>query len=659
MLFLLTVLAVTAAASSWEDQFRSLVSVARMVENEQIYTSFPHRVGTPEDKQTALFTLERFQEALGTEAAFLDQHRALTTVPITSSVTMTHPLPYKCQIKEDVLPSDPVTGDDRILLPSVAYSRSGSVTANLVYVNYGSIEDYQALPNVSIVRNSIALIRYGKLHRGIKVRLAEQYGAVGVILYSDPADDGFVRGPVYPEGPWRPPFSVQRGSCQFISICPGDPSTIECGGDVALHTPSIPVQPLGYGDAVHLLQNMGGPAAPPSFQGGFANNFTYTLGGDGSNQVQLVVEANWTNVDLWNVCVDIPGRLSSKKHVLLGNHHDAWTFGGSDPNSGSSVFLEVVRVFGELFRLGWMPDYRIRVCSWDGEESGLLGSTKYVLENANDIHQNLIAYLNTDVGVAGTKVDGSSSPSLASLVASVMSKVTDPATNQTLSEVYDARPFPLGQLAPLGSGSDFTSFWAYLGVPALDWGFRSEFTNAPYHSAYDDYEWMNKFGSFNGTYDYYVVLARLVGSLAMTLSERGTSLNVSDTAVAFSNYVDMFEQLVSNSSLPGVQTESLKAVAQKFSAVVSSTQITPDQSIYLDRQMQFAPGLPQRPFYKNLMAAPGRDNGYEPMILPGAWQAILDGNVTEANVQIANLIQVVSDGISYLSASPADDRIHT
>ncbi len=416
VVFALLFLGSCFAVVGWDEQFRSLVSIARMKENEQLYTAFPHRVGSEvlllftefhslfsslkEDRQTALFTLQRFAESQVGGEAFLDHHRALTTIPLNSSVRMVSPVPYECQIKENVLPNDPSTGDDRIVWPSVAYSRSGTVTAPLVYVNYGSVEDYRAMPNASLVKGAIALIRYGKLHRGIKVRLAEMHGAVGVILYSDPAEDGFVRGPVFPDGPWRPPFSVQRGSCEFTSLCPGDPSTSECGGSVEDHTPSVPVQPLGYGDAYHLLKHLGGATAPSSFQGGFAQNFTYTLGG--ANLVQLQVNVNWTMVDLWNVCVDIPGKSASNKHVLLGNHHDAWTFGASDPNSGSSVFLEVVRVFGLLKKMGWVPDYRIRVCSWDGEESGLLGSTKYVLENAGDIQLNTIAYLNTDVGVAGT-----------------------------------------------------------------------------------------------------------------------------------------------------------------------------------------------------------------------------------------------------------------
>ena len=276
-----------------------------MKEDLQILTAVPHRVGTEEDKKTAEFILGRYNASFPNRA-FIDHHTALITKPISSSVQMLQPVRYDCRIKEPFYPSDPLTGDDRIVWPSVGYSRPGTVHAPGVYVNFGSIEDYNSLPNPAIVNGSIAIIRYGNLHRGVKVRLAQERGAVGVILYSDPEQDGFSRGPVYPEGPWRPPFAIQRGSCQDIARCPGDPSTPECGGTVADHTPSVPVQPLGYGDAQHLLRNLGGDPAPAAFQGGL--NFTYTLGG-AVNVIQLNVSVDWDPaVDIYNVCVDIPGK---------------------------------------------------------------------------------------------------------------------------------------------------------------------------------------------------------------------------------------------------------------------------------------------------------------------------------------------------------------
>ncbi len=206
----------------------------------------------------------------------------------------------------------------------------------------------------------------------------------------------------------------------------------------------------------------------------------------------------------------------------------------------------------------------------------------------------------------------------------------------------------MGQLSPLGSGSDFTSFWNYIGVPSLDWGFRSAFTNAPYHSAYDDLQWMDRFGSQNGTYDYYLVLARLIGTLAISLSHESTVLNVSETSQALQNYVNLLEQLVVTANLTGVRLDLLQDAVGKFATVVSSSTITPDKSAFLDRNMQWAEGLPDRPFFKNLMSAPGRDNGYEPVVLPGVWQAVLDQDVVGANVQIDNLIHVLMRGIQFL-----------
>ena len=306
---------VVASQQDWAATYRSIPSAARAKENLQIYTSAPHMAGTPEDYDTAMFTLKRFKEA-GFDA-FVDTHDVLLTYPLGSSLSMSSPVVYESKIKESIFASDASSADSRISWPFNAFSRSGNVTGPLVYVNYGSPEDYDALPNRTICQGAIVIVRYGMLFRGLKVRLAQQNGAIGVIIYSDPADDGFVRGPVFPDGPWRPPFSVQRGSTQFLSICPGDPTTPECGGNISDHVPSIPVQPLGYGDAYHLLANMGGAAVPDAFQGGL--NFSYTLGGGSTNTVSLKVAANWTTTPIWNVCVDIPGSLNSSKFVLLGN----------------------------------------------------------------------------------------------------------------------------------------------------------------------------------------------------------------------------------------------------------------------------------------------------------------------------------------------------
>ncbi len=310
---------------------------------------------------------------------------------------------------------------------------------------------------------------------------------------------------------------MQRGSAQFLSICPGDPRTPECGGTLKDHIPSIPVQPIGYGDAEPILKNLGGNAAPAHFQGGFS--FPYTVGGDASNNVvTLSVLQNVTVTPIWNVCAEVTGR--SPTFVLAGSHRDAWAFGAVDPNSSSSVLLEIARALGILKAQGFVPDRTIRMCSWDAEEYGLLGSTAYALSNKQDLSENCVAYFNSDVGVAGRFLSAGASPSLAGLMQAAAEKVVDPYTKLSLSHVFKFKAFPRGSLQVLGSGSDYTSFLSHLGVPSADYGFVGEDALGEYHSAYDDFFWMTHFGAENRTFVYYQVLAQFTGSLLINASSR-------------------------------------------------------------------------------------------------------------------------------------------
>jgi N-acetylated-alpha-linked acidic dipeptidase len=286
LIFLLTFCMM--ANSDWGSILRDLPSVARLIENEQVLSSQPHVAGSLGDRWLANFTYQRFLESK-LENVVVDEQIVLLSKPISASVSMIFPAPYNASLFEPFIPEDPSTGDDRIICPFNAYSASGTVSAPLVYANYGRVEDYEDLLKAGVVvRNAIVLVRYGLLFRGLKVRIAQEQGALGVILYSDPQDDGFTRGPVFPNGPWRPSGSVQRGTAMFVSICPGDPRTPECGGQLFDHIPSIPVQPLSYGEASHFLAHMGGPVAPSSFQGGLL--FQYTLGGQ--NLVTLSVNSS-------------------------------------------------------------------------------------------------------------------------------------------------------------------------------------------------------------------------------------------------------------------------------------------------------------------------------------------------------------------------------
>jgi N-acetylated-alpha-linked acidic dipeptidase len=491
---------------------------------------------------------------------------------------------------------------------------------------------------------SLVIVRYGKLFRGLKVRIAQEFGAIGVIIYSDPQDDGYVRGPVFPEGPWRPPGSVQRGSTQFLSICPGDPRTEECGGNVTDHVPSIPVQPIGYGDAAHLLRHIGGATAPASFQGGL--NFTYTIGGTG-NSVTLKIVANWTTTTIWNVCTTVPGADNSS-YVLLGNHRDAWTFGATDPNSGSSVLLEVVRAFGELVRAGFVPQRSIKICSWDGEEYGLLGSTSYAMQNKQDLKDNCVAYINTDVAVAGTYLVAGATPSVCSVVQNVLSKIVDPSSGKNLSALYPFKPWPQGEVKALGSGSDYTSFLHHLGIASIDWGFKDRDAIAPYHSAYDDLYWENHFGAANRTYAYFVVLAQMIGSTAIELAESSQQLNMTLTHQALVDYFNVLQAQMNNSTTVSIDLSALKMAIQAFGEAVMTGNYTAQETFMVERQFLYAPGLPKRQFYRNLIQAPGINLGYGSLVFPGPTQGIIDGDAVVAQQQTDNLASVITNAAKFL-----------
>lgn len=372
-LLLLMLVGCTMGDDQWGAAFRKLPTRSRMVENMAVLTAAPRLAGTPEGKDAADWVLKQFQ-TFGFDEVTQEAEPSFMTYPLNRSLSMLAPVRFDAPLKELPVESDPYTFSRRVVETYNAYSANGDVRGSLVYANFGSESDFAQLEASNVtVKGNIAIIRYfGGMHRGIKVRLAAKHGAVGVILYSDPQQDGFVRGPVYPDGPWRPPSGVQRGSCAFVAICPGDLRKKECGGSVEDHMPSIPVQPISYMDATPFLQNMGGPVAPAAFQGGLP--FRYTLGGDPSVVVHLSVHLNSTVTDIWNVCGTIYGQDSSPG-VLLGNHRDQWTQSATDPTSGQAVLIEIGRAFGLLHQKGWVPKRSITVCSWDGEEFSLLGNS--------------------------------------------------------------------------------------------------------------------------------------------------------------------------------------------------------------------------------------------------------------------------------------------
>lgn len=628
------------SAASWEELFLSVPEAARCAEHLAVYTSVPHVAGTDGDWQTVEYTVEQL-ELMGFSPN-VSEFEATVTYPISRSLKLIEPVQFTAGLQEAYIPVDPTSGDPRVIPTFNAYSATGDVTAPVVYVNYGQYSDYQTLLSLGVnLTGAIHIARYGMIFRGTKAMLAEMYGASGVLIYSDPADDGYGMGPVYPDGPWRPESGVQRGSASFLSLCPGDPTSDLCqpANGTAIQTmATIPIQPISWGDAYPILSNLGGQPVPEGWQG--ALNFTYHIG-PGPAVANLNINTNLTKAKLWNVIVEIKGSGDYKdEYVLLGNHRDAWTFGGVDPNSGTAALLEVARAFSVLLDAGWTPNRTIVLASWDGEEYGLLGSTNWANQNAHKYGKKLIAYLNVDTAVAGIPtLAAGGTPSLAQLLRDVTEVVIDPNTNLPISQVSNFS-FPL-----LGSGSDFTAYLDHLGIPSVDLSFSGDY--GVYHSVYDSFHWM--VSQCDPTFGYHRAMAQLWGLMALRIATTEIMpLNVTNGDYTASLYSSLaFTQSLLNSTVNGttVDLTSLVSAIKNFEAAtvvfnnsIPNTDPQTVNQVLLGLERYFlGPGLPGRPYYKHVLQAPGVYLGYNADPFPGVNQAIRDQDWDEVAQQLAIL----------------------
>ncbi|HEV2883302.1 MAG TPA: M28 family metallopeptidase, partial [Pyrinomonadaceae bacterium] len=542
----------------WEEEFRAVPTPASAREHLRRLTIEPHVAGTKEDYTTAIYVRDQIRSyGISSE---LREYEVWLPYPLHPGIVeLIKPRRERLALKETVIAEDPSSTHPRIIPLFNGYSPSGDVTAPLVYVNYGLPNDYEALKKLGVdVKGKIAIARYGNSFRGVKAKVAEDLGAVGLIIYSDPADDGFTQGDVYPKGPWRPADSAQRGSVQYIFQAPGDPLTPGTPSipgvprikmeDIS-GLPRIPVQPMSYGDAKKLLEPLRGPVRPRGFQGGLP--FTYHIGGTDHVRVHLKTQIDYQVRKIWNVISRIEGD-EPDRWVIMGNHRDAWTFGAVDPNSGTTAMLEAARGFGMLLKKGWKPRRTIILCSWDGEEYGLIGSTEYAEEHADELRQKAVAYLNMDAAVSGANFGAGSVPSMWKLIRAVSRDIKDPKSGQTVYQRWQERaredqPQPEltdaetgtdariaeARIGALGSGSDFTPFLQHLGVTSSDMGFGGDY--GVYHSAYDSFHWMERFG--DPTFAYHVAAAQIWGTLAMRLAGAdGLSLDYRDYASQVRDY---------------------------------------------------------------------------------------------------------------------------
>ncbi len=549
----------------WESKFAAIPSPDTIRQNMRRLSARPHHVGSPYDHDNAEWLLSRFR-SFGWDA-HIEQFDVLFPTPRERLVELVAPTHFTAKLREPAVAGDPTSSQHDEQLPTYnAYSADGDVTGPLVYVNYGVPTDYDELARHGIsVKGAIVIARYGGSWRGIKPKVAAEHGAVGCLIYSDPRDDGYGEGDVYPKGPFRPRDGVQRGSVADMPLYSGDPLTPGVGAvrgakrltlAEAKTLTKIPVLPISYGDAQPLLAAMTGPTAPPDWRG--ALPVTYHLG-PGVARVHLRVRSDWSTKPIYDVIATLKGSAYPDEWVIRGNHHDGWVNGAGDPLAGQSALLDEARALGDLARQGWHPKRTIVYAAWDGEEPGLLGSTEWAETHADELRAKGVAYINSDGNERGyLNVGGSHT--LQRFVNDVARSIQDPETHLTvwkrsqLAHIARARSAddrralrgPKGEVPinALGSGSDYTPFLQHLGIASLNIGYGGEVNSAGvYHSVYDDFYWYTHFG--DTSFVYGRALAQTGGTMVMRLADADLlPFDFTDLATTVHGYVGDLEKLL-------------------------------------------------------------------------------------------------------------------
>jgi N-acetylated-alpha-linked acidic dipeptidase len=519
----------------WEKQFDAQLDAKNLDTWMKYLSSHPHHVGSPQDKLNAEYMANLFKQ-WGYQTQ-IETYYVLFPTPKTRVLELLGSKPYRAKLEESTISQDKTSGQKSEQLPGYnAYSADGDVTAELVFVNRGVPADYEELARMGIdVKGKIVIAKYGGSWRGIKPKVAYEHGAIGCIIYSDPADDGYVQGDVYPEGAFRPKDGIQRGSVMDMPVYPGDPLTPNIGATKdakrldrkeATTIMKIPVLPISYEDALPLLQSLSGQVVPVAWRGGLP--ITYHVG-PGKEKVHLKLEFNWDLKPLYDVIAKITGTDFPDQWIIRGNHHDAWVNGASDPLSGMVSELEEARSIGELAKKGFKPKRTLVYCAWDGEEPALLGSTEWAEDHQQELIKKAVAYINTDNTGRGF-IGASGSHTLEPFFNQVIDDVIDPQTGVSVKErryakaLVDAdktaRAKMIGnkyyKIGALGAGSDYSAFLQHMGIASMNLGFGGEDNGGDYHSIYDSYDHYTKFG--DPGFKYGVALSKTTGRVMLRLA---------------------------------------------------------------------------------------------------------------------------------------------
>jgi N-acetylated-alpha-linked acidic dipeptidase len=663
-----------------EEQLKKSISTAEIRKQHRYFTSMPHPAGSIHDREVAEYIAAQWRKQ-GLEDVIIHQYDVLGTKPVSTSLEMVAPTTYQALLREAPYNVDPDTKNPEVANAWLGYSASGEVTAPVVYAHSGNPEDYDVLRKSGIdVKGKIVLVRYSNpySYRGFKALTAEKNGAAALLIYSDPAEDGYVKGKVFPDGPWGPETHIQRGAITYDFIVPGDPLTpgwASVSGakripqNEARSLPHLVALPLSWHDAKPLLENMNGPTAPKDWQGGLP--ITYRL--TGSVQAHLKVQMDNSIQPYYVVEARIRGAQFPDEWILLGNHHDAWEYGGVDPSSGTASMMELTRAFGTMLKNGFRPKRTLIFCSWDGEEIGLTGSTEWGEQFADDLRKKLIAYINVDSSASGPNFDGGAVGSLAPMLVETSYSIADPSGTSLhdawIESTAAARKDDKDMEAAndenlvntrLGSGSDHTVFLNFLGRPVITLQFDGPY--GVYHAMYDDFYWMNKFG--DPGYKYHATMSALWGLTALRLAQ--ADILPFDFAFYGRTLNSFIQDLKKNPRYEAKKTDldTLQKRASAFEAAgknvkslldrfVASGKIDTqaaeqyNQSILKVESNWLNPdGIPGRPWFKHLLYCARYT--YAHLELPGITEAIESQNWEEAQRQSEILAKAIDTNTALL-----------
>ena len=621
----------------------------------------PHMAGTPAQARTRDYVVSQMKSwGLETEVR---SYSVWMPYPLSTRVWRIVPDPIELNLREGPIPEDTTSVAFPQVMPFNGYGAAGDVHGEVVYVNYGLIEDYAQLDSMGVsMKGKIAIARYGRSYRGIKAREAEKHGAVGLIIYSDPADDGFVRGDVYPVGPMRPSQGIQRGSVMNPDgdpSTPGYPSTANAKRIPLsqMDVPHIPVLPISYGNAAELLRGLMGKSIPQPWQGGLP--FRYHVG-PGPVQARMAVTTDATTnpyKEIWDTFGIVRGGEFPDEIVMIGGHRDAWGPGAADNVSGTVSVLEAARAIAEQVKAGKRPKRTVVFATWDAEEWGLLGSTEYVEDDSLRLSRSVVAYLNQDDVAQGPNFSSGGSPSLRGLLRDVAKQVPDPSRQGSVYDVWRKRANLAAdslepQMGDPGGGSDFAGFYNHMGIPIADWGFGGP--TGVYHSAYDSYHWMLKFG--DSSFEVHATAARIGAATLLRIANAEIlPYDYVEFARTMRRFGSQVEQAIADKhwkvSAAGLTTAigKMEDAAVAFNAArdrALAAQLAPGTAkqvnaslLEVERRLTRPQGLVTRPWFKNLIYAADENNGYSTMVLPSVNEAIRLGDQTAVGKELTDLSQ--------------------